>query len=116
MVRFWPVRWRVANHWERDCGDLGLHGIQGQVEVEDVDPWIAEESERASLGVLCDQCLNLCDAQAARAGDARDLFLGVGGADVAPPRVAAGVRRACLAEISSWSRGQGVVRGRGGAS
>src|ERR1035437_4979976 len=93
MVRFWPVRWRVANHWERDCGDLGLHGIQGQVEVEDVDPWIAEESERASLGVLCDQCLNLCDAQAARGGDATDLFLCVGGAEVGDAAGPAGEQR-----------------------
>src|ERR1035437_9020889 len=56
--------------------------IQREVEVQDVDAWLAEEPEGASLGVCGDQSLNLRHAQAAHSGDAGDLLLGVGRADL----------------------------------
>jgi len=68
-------------------------GIQLQIEVEDVDVWLAEESERASLGVLGDQGLNLCHAQAPFPGDACDLLVGVRGADVGVEAGPAGQQR-----------------------
>src|SRR5450759_533308 len=74
-------------------GSAACGCVQREVEVQDVDPWLAEESERASLGVLGDQCLNLCHAQAAHSGDAGDLLLGVGGADLGVEAGPAGQQR-----------------------
>jgi len=71
----------------------GLECVQGQVEGQDVDPWFAKESEGASLGVLGDQGLDLCLAEAAYPGHAWDLLLGVGGADVGVESGAAGQER-----------------------
>src|SRR5450759_2169973 len=68
-------------------------GIQRQIEVEDVDAWLAEESERAPLGVLGDQRTNLHLAQASFPGDACDLLVGVRGADVGVETGPAGQQR-----------------------
>src|ERR1019366_8713397 len=84
-------------------------GIKGQVEVQDVDPWFAEEAEGASLHVLGDQGLDLCHAQAAYPGHAGDLFLGVGGADVGVETGPAGEQR-----IRRDLRGFDAVQGCGG--
>src|SRR5664280_1134864 len=75
------------------ASDSGFQGIKGEVEVQDVDPWFAEESDGASLGVRRDQSLDLCHAQAAYPGHAGDLFLGVGGADVGVEPGPAGQQR-----------------------
>ena len=77
---------------------LGRERVQGEVELEDVDARLAEEPERASLGVLVDQRPDLRLAQAAFPGDAGDLLAGVGGADVrveAGPAGQQGVRGTC---------------------
>src|SRR5664280_3861569 len=75
------------------ASDSGFQGIKGEVEVQDVDPWFAEESEGASLRVLGDRGLDLCQVQAAYPGHAGDLFLGVGGADVGVEPGPAGQQR-----------------------
>src|SRR5664280_1176937 len=74
-------------------GSAACGCVQREVEVQDVDTWLTQESKRASLGVCGDQCLNLRNAQAARAGDALDLFLGVGGADLGVQAGPAGQQR-----------------------
>src|SRR5664279_2414723 len=74
-------------------GDSAPEGVQGQVEVQDVDAWFAEESEGASLRVLGDQGLDPSLAQAAYPGHAGDLFLGVGGADIGVEPGPAGQQR-----------------------
>src|SRR5674476_791196 len=57
------------------AGSAASDCIQRKVEVQDVDAGLAEESERASLGVLGDQCLHPRHAQAAHSGDTHDLLL-----------------------------------------
>src|SRR5665811_2226950 len=75
------------------AGSAASDCIQRKVEVQDVDAWLAEESERASLGVLGDQPLHPRHAQAPFPGDARDLLSGVRRADLGVEARPAGQQR-----------------------
>src|SRR5674476_370595 len=57
------------------AGSAACGCVQREVEVQDVDAWLTQESERASLGVLGDQPLHPRHAQAAHSGDTHDLLL-----------------------------------------
>src|ERR1019366_4954459 len=74
-------------------GSAACGCVQREVEVQDVDAWLAEEPERTSLGVCGDQSLNLRNAQAPHSGDAGDLLLGVGRADLGVEAGPAGQQR-----------------------
>src|SRR5450759_5483009 len=74
-------------------GSAACGCVQREVEVQDVDAWLAEESERASLGVCGDQGLHPRHAQAAFPGDARDLLSGVRRADLGVEAGPAGQQR-----------------------
>src|ERR1035437_7814082 len=91
------------------AGSAACGCVQREVEVQDVDAWLAEESERASLGVCGDQSLNLRHAQAAYSGDAGDLLLGVGGADLGVQAGPAGQQRVRgdLRRVDAVERGGG---------
>src|SRR5665647_1840920 len=91
------------------AGSAACGCIQREVEVQDVDAWLAEESEGASLGVCGDQSLNLRHAQAPHSGDAGDLLLGVGRADLGVEAGPAGQQR-----VRGDLGGADAVQGGGG--
>ncbi len=64
--------------------------FEGEVELEHVDPRLAEEPERPALGVVVDEVEHVVDGEAALVGDPRGLEPGVGDRDVG---VEAGARR-----------------------
>ena len=53
---------------------LSLQGIQGEVELQDVDPRLAQESELAAFHLLLDEIANGVFAKAARLRHAPDLI------------------------------------------
>jgi len=59
-----------------------MHGVQGQIQFQDVDAWLAEHSERARLGVSGDKGRDLIDGKTSGRSDAIDLKLRRGRADV----------------------------------
>jgi len=60
----------------------GGQGIEGEVEVEDVDAGLAEEAELALRRVLVDEVVEGGFGEVAGVGDARDLVVGCGRRDV----------------------------------
>ena len=60
---------RAARHGE----DATRAGVEREVELEHVHARLAEEAERAAVGVLVDEREHLVEREAARARDARRL-------------------------------------------
>src|SRR6187549_2424455 len=54
----------------------------GEVQAGDVDPWLTQEGQYATVGGRRDELADLCLRQAGDPGDPGDLQVGVGGADV----------------------------------
>jgi len=74
----------------RVVGTLRLQSVEGHVQAQDIDAWLADQAEKASFDMLRDQVADPGFRQAARLGDARDLEERGGGRDV---RIEAARRR-----------------------
>ena len=85
--------------------------IEREVEAEDVDAGIAEDTQIRPFGVLPDKCAHLIERNAARFCHARDLQLGIARTDV---RVEAAARGSYGIGGHGIVRAQAIFRAIGG--
>jgi hypothetical protein len=76
--------------------------VERDVELEDVDGGLAEETEHPAVGVILHECVDVGFGHPSFAGDPRRLKISVGGADVRVETAAAGVTASAG---TTWSAG-----------